>query len=285
MKPDKIPPRIDAHQHFWQLGRFDTSWLDWPALAPIRRDFLPDNLAPLLAAAGVSQSIFVQTQHNVEENRWVLGLAERHPFLAGVVGWVDLPSEQCGEQVAEFRQFPKFVGARHVVQDEPDEDWIVRPAVLRGLAELERAGLVFDLLFYTQHLRHAPTVAARLPGLTLVLDHLAKPKIAAGQIEDWQRDLQAAARFPNLHCKLSGLVTEANWQTWQPADLRPYVRAALDAFGPERCLFGSDWPVCLLAAPYGRVVEALEECVRDLSAAERAGIFGGNAERVYRLAR
>jgi L-fuconolactonase len=275
--------RIDAHQHFWELGRFAYDWLQQPALAPIRRDFGPADLRPLLDAAGIDGCVLVQTQHDLEENRWALGLAERHDWIAGVVGWVDLASPDCEGQLERYIAHPKFVGVRHVTQDEPDEDFIVRPDVLRGLGVLERHGVPFDLLFYVQHLRHAPTLARRFPNLRLVIDHLAKPKIKSRLIADWRRDVRAAAAFPNVHCKLSGLVTEADWQSWQPADLRPYVQEALECFGPERCMFGSDWPVCLLAAPYERVVAALDEALGPLSESERADIHGGTAARFYGL--
>ncbi len=275
---------IDAHQHFWQLGLpFNYAWLNAPALAPIKRDYLPEHLEPLLRAAGVQRSIFVQTQHNLEETRWVLGLAERYSFLAGVVGWVDLASPDCERQLLDLKRHPKFVGVRHVTQDEPDDDFIVRDDVLRGLAVLEKHGVPFDLLFYVKHLRHAATLARRLPALPLVIDHLAKPNIKDQRTTDWLPHLQAAAAFPNVYCKLSGLVTEADWRHWTVADLKPYVQSALELFGPERCMFGSDWPVCELAATYQQVHHALVETLGPLSDGERDAIFGGTAARFYRL--
>jgi L-fuconolactonase len=275
---------IDAHQHFWQLSRpFDYRWLDAPELAPIRRDFLPEHLAPHLRAAGVRRSVFVQTQHNVEETRWVLRLADKYPFIAGVVGWVDLTSPACEEQALELRRHPRFVGVRHVTQDELDDDFIVRPDVLRGLRVLEEHGVPFDLLFHVRHLRHAATLARELPGLAMVIDHLAKPRIREGRTDDWLPHLKAAAAFPNVYCKLSGLVTEADWRRWTAADLRPYVRAALDCFGPGRCMYGSDWPVCELAATYEQVHAALAEALGPLSATDRAAIFGGTARCFYDL--
>lgn len=275
--------RIDAHQHFWQLGQFDYSWLEKPGMERICRNFLPADLKPLLDATQIDRSIFVQTQHNVADNRWVLKLAEQSDWLAGVVGWVDLASPKCEEQLLEFVDHPKFVGIRHVTQDEPDENFIVREEVLRGLAVLEKHEVPFDLLFYVQHLRHAPTLARRLPNLKMVIDHCSKPKIKNRQIDDWRRDLQAAAKFPNIFCKLSGLITEADWQNWKPADLKPYIDIALDCFGPQRCMYGSDWPVCLLAGSYERVVGALEECISDLSPTEQDAIFRGTATRFYGL--
>lgn len=275
---------IDAHQHFWQLDQpFNYEWLKAPQNKPICRDYLPDDLLPHLRATGINRSIFVQTQHNVEENRWVLALAKRHDFIAGVVGWVDLQSEACEDQLLEFKDHPKFVGVRHVTQDEPDDDFIVRPAVVRGLKVLERHEVPFDLLFYVKHLKHAATVARQVPALPLVIDHLAKPRIKEGITVGWIDDLRAAARCENMYCKLSGMVTEADWENWTAADLQPYVDAALEAFGPDRLMFGSDWPVCELAGSYERVCEALREVLGPLSAAEKSAIFGGTAKRFYRL--
>jgi L-fuconolactonase len=275
---------IDAHQHFWQLRQpFDYGWLEQPALSGIRRDYLPNDLAPHLRRAGVDRTVFVQTQHNLAENRWALKLAEENDYLVGVVGWVDLASDACEEQLLEFKAHPKFVGVRHVTQDEPDDDFIVRPDVLRGLRVLEKHGVPFDLLFYVKHLRHAATLARLLPDLPMVIDHLAKPRIREGVTEDWIDHLLAAARFPNVYCKLSGMVTEADWQNWKPADLKPYVDAALNAFGPERCMFGSDWPVCELAAGYEQVHAALVEVLGPLAEGQRQRIFGRTAAEFYKL--
>jgi L-fuconolactonase len=278
-----MTPAIDAHQHFWELGRFDYRWLDAPALGPIRRTFLPEHLKPELDAAGVDHCIVVQTQHNLDENRWALDLAARHDFIAGVVGWVDLASPECEEQLLRFKQDPHFVGVRHVTQDEPDDDFIVRDDVVRGLGVLEKHGVPFDLLFYVRHLRHAATLAAKLPGLPLVIDHLAKPGIAQRRTDDWVGPFKAASRYPNVYCKLSGMITEADWRGWQPADLKPYVQTALEAFGPGRCMFGSDWPVCLLAGGYRQVVAALDEALGPITGEERALIFGGTAAKLYKL--
>jgi len=273
---------IDAHQHFWQLAQpFNYDWLRQPALAPICRDFLPEDLAPHLAATGVQKSIFVQTQHNLAENRWVLGMAEQHDFIAGVVGWIDLTSEHCEEQLLEFKSHPKFVGVRHITHDEPDDNFIVRPDVLRGLAVLEKHRVPFDLLFYVKHLPHAATLARQFPNLPLVIDHLAKPRIKDRSMADWLPAFQAAAELPNVYCKLSGMITEADWKSWQPDDLRPYVQTALELFGPERCMFGTDWPVCELAGTYEQVYDALVTALGPLSASERTAIFGGTAARFY----
>ena len=275
---------IDAHQHFWQLSKpFDYGWLNAEQNAPIRRDFLPEHLAEQIRAVGVDRTIFVQTQHNVAENRWVLDLAAEHQFIAGVVGWVDLASEQCEEQLLKFKDQPKFVGVRHVTQDEPDDDFIIRPDVLRGLKVLERHNVPFDLLFYVKHLRHATTLARELPELPMVINHLAKPRIKDQATDDWIDNFRAAARCPNICCKLSGMITEADWETWKPSDLKPFVETALEAFGPERCMFGSDWPVCELAGSYEQVYSALKEVLGPISESEQAAIFGETASRFYQL--
>ncbi len=275
---------IDSHQHFWKLDLpFEYGWLQEPQHAPICRDFVPGDLEPHLAETGVNRTVFVQTQHNLEENRWALSLADANPFLAGVVGWVDLASEQCEEQLSEFLQHPKFVGIRHITQDEPDENFIVRPEVVRGLKVLQKHQVPFDLLFYVQHLRHASTLAEMLPELPMVIDHLSKPRIKSQEIKTWRTDLVKASQYPNVFCKLSGMVTEADWKHWKPQDLKPYVETALEAFGPERCMFGSDWPVCELAATYSQVFEALRNVLGPLSVTEHDNIFCNTARRFYKL--
>ncbi len=275
---------IDAHQHFWQLSLpFDTAWLREPQHAPICRDYLPADLKPHLDRCGIEKSIFVQTQHDLNENRWALSLAEHYDFIAGVVGWVDLKSADCESQVLEFKSHPRFVGVRHITQGESDPDFIIRPDVLRGLKVLEKYEIPFDLLFYVKHLRHAKTVARHVPGLPLVIDHLAKPRIKDGEIDEWLPHLKAAAACPNVYCKLSGMITEANWTQWKPTDLQPYVDHALELFGPERCMYGSDWPVCELAGSYEQAYGAIKECLSGLSADEQAKIFGDTAAQFYRL--
>lgn len=275
---------IDAHQHFWQLDLpFEYDWLKSDVHQPICRSYLPADLQPHLNACGIDKSIFVQTQHNVAENRWVLKLAEDNDFIAGVVGWVDLASVECEQQLEEFKDHPKFVGIRHVVQDEPNPDFIIQPDVVRGLKVLQKHGVPYDLLFYTIHLKHATQLGRQLPDLPMVIDHLSKPKIKDQIVEGWQDDLKAAAQFPNVYCKLSGMITEADWQNWKPADLKPYVETALEAFGPERCMYGSDWPVCELAGTYEQAFHALKEVLGPISETESAAIFGGTAEKFYGL--
>jgi L-fuconolactonase len=274
---------IDSHQHFWDLKATAKDWLKAPGHRPLRKTFLPRHLEPLLRRAGVDRTVFVQTEHDLAENRWALELADRHPWIAGVVGWVDLAARDVEDRLLEFRRHPKAVGIRHIVQDEPDPNFVVRPAVLRGLKILEKHRVPFDLLFYVKHLKHAPTVARECPDLPLVLDHFSKPLIREARLLGWIDEFRAAARFPNVHCKLSSLVTQADWKRWTVADLRPYVHVALDLFGPDRLMWGSDWPVCLLASSYQRWMNAARELLAPLSNSDRSKILGGTAARFYGL--
>ncbi|MEL7497354.1 MAG: amidohydrolase family protein [Planctomycetota bacterium] len=275
---------IDAHQHFWKRDLpFDYDWLKAPQHAAINRDFLPEDLQPLLASRNIDYSVFVQTQHNLEEAEWVLELAEQFTFLAGVVGWVDLASDHCERDVERLAAMDKFVGIRHITQDEPDDDFIVRPNILNGLKVLEKYRLPFDLLFFAKHLKHAPSVAAHVPELPLVIDHLSKANIKGQEYSQWAKELEAAAAHENVHCKLSGMITEADWGNWKPADLKPFVEKAIESFGPERCMYGSDWPVCELAGSYQQAFDALAEIIGPLSEAEKEQIYCSTAVKFYGL--
>ena len=276
-------PKIDSHQHFWEMERFPYEWLKAPEVEKICKNFLPCDLEGELSAAGIDSCVFVQTQHNVEETKWVLSLAETNPFIAGVVGWVDLASPECEEQLLELKQHSKFVGVRHVVHDEPDIDFVIRPEVLRGLAALEKHNVPFDLLFFVEHLHHAITLAQRFPRLKMVIDHLAKPHIKHQRLDNWIKNFHDASSYPNLYCKLSGMVTEADHAEWTPSDLKIYIEKALQFFSPQRLMFGSDWPVCLLAGEYDRVVKALDENLGGLTDTEREAIWGRTAAFFYGL--
>ena len=247
------------------------------------RDYLPAQLEPVLKENGIDKTVLVQASNSVAESRWLLQLAEENSFIAGVVGWVDLIRDEAKDQLREMTADPKFKGVRHLVESEPEDDWLVQSEVLSGLKELSLHGLSFDLLVHTRHLKYARVVAERCPELSLVIDHLGKPPIARQEFAEWARELRPLAAFPNVYAKLSGLVTEANWATWQTDDLRPFVDRTLELFGTERLMFGSDYPVCLLAASYRRVLESFQELLKDLSAEEREQVFGGNARRFYRL--
>ena len=268
---------VDAHQHFWQVGRFDYPWMT-SDLGILYRNYLPSDVP-----GGVDQIVVVQASNSVAESRWLLQLADEYRFIAGVVGWVDLASTDVDEQLGELTPRPKFKGVRHLVESEPADDWLVQPAVISGLQRLSEYGLSYDLLVHSRHLRHARTVVERFPELSFVIDHLAKPPIAKHGFDEWARNFQPLAKSPNVYCKLSGLVTEANWNSWTKDDLRPYVEYALELFGPQRLMFGSDHPVCLLAASYERVLGSFQELLADLSQEDRDLIFAHNARTFYGL--
>ncbi|MBC6468299.1 amidohydrolase family protein [Actinomadura alba] len=283
----RVTPFVDAHHHVWDLSVRDQDWITGERLAPLRRDFSLDDLRPEATAAGVTATVLVQTITVAAETPEFLALAAADDLVAGVVGWVDLTAPDVADALAALREAPGggyLAGIRHQVQGEPDQDWLCRPDVRRGLRAVAGAGLAYDLLTLPHQLPAAVRTATVLPELTFVVDHLSKPPIASGELEPWAGRMRELARLPNVMCKLSGLVTEADWGRWDIGDLRPYADVVLDAFGPRRLMFGSDWPVCLLAAPYDRVVEAGRELTAQLSAAEREAVFGGTAVRAYGLA-
>jgi len=276
---------IDAHQHVWDPATADYPWLT-DELAAIRRRFGPEDLAPSLAAAGVDGTVVVQSRSSLDNTRELLVTAGATPFIAGVVGWVDLTDPAIAETIAELRAGPggdRLVGIRHQVHDEPDPEWLLRADVRRGLRAVGRAGLAYDLLVRTRELPAAVTVARDLPGVRFVLDHLGQPAIGRGEREPWASLLAGFASLEHVAAKLSGLVTEADWKSWTVAGLQPYVNDALAVFGPARLIFGSDWPVCLLAAPYDVVLATARSLTTGLSEAERSALFGATAETIYRL--
>jgi L-fuconolactonase len=271
---------IDAHQHFWRLDRGDYGWLT-PALGPIHRDFGPDDLAPLLARHGIARTILVQAAPTAAETRFLLDLAARTPFVAGVVGWADFAVPEAAAAIADLARDPRLVGLRPMVQDIPDDDWLVRADLAQAFRALAANGLVFDALVLPRHLPRLLVLADRHPDLTIVVNHLAKPQVRDRRLDPWRADMAALAARPNVFCKLSGLVTEAG-PGWTVADLRPYVEHVLAVFGPARLLWGSDWPVVDLAGGYERWRAASLALLAGLAAADRAAILGGTAERVYR---
>ncbi|MFF0964841.1 amidohydrolase family protein [Streptomyces sp. NPDC003703] len=278
---------VDAHHHVWDLSVRDQDWITGPALSPLRRDFTLADLAPEARAAGVERTVLVQTVTVPEETPELLALAEAHELIAGVVGWTDLTRADVADELDRLRALPGgryLKGVRHQVQGEADPRWLLRPEVRRGLAAVADAGLVYDLVVVPRQLPACAEAAARHPGLTFVLDHLGKPPAATGGTEPWAGDVRALAALPNTVCKLSGLVTEADPATWTPAGLRPYADTVLDAFGPDRLMFGSDWPVCTLAASYAEVLATARELTAGLCAHERAAVFARTADRVYGLA-
>jgi L-fuconolactonase len=280
------PPRIDAHHHVWDLTIRDQPWT--AELPVLRRSFTMDDLRPHLEDHAIAGTVAVQTITVPDETPELLELANGDPSIAGVVGWVDLAAPDVGDRLAALRQMPgghKLVGIRHQVQEEPDPRWLCRPDVRRGLAEVAASSLGYDLVITPEQLPAAIETATGLPDLTFVLDHAAKPRIRARQLTAWRAAIAQLGRQPNVSVKLSGLVTEASHQTWTVADLCPYADVLFDVFGPARMMYGSDWPVCLLAATYDQVIEAAETLSATLSATERADVFGATAVRIYRLAR
>jgi L-fuconolactonase len=274
--------RIDAHQHFWRYEPARFPWIS-DEMPLLRRDYLPGELEPLLRASGFAGTIAVQAQQAVDETDWLLELAERHSFIRGVVGWVDLCSPRAGDALARYAQRPKLVGVRHIVHDEPDDDFLLRADFRSGIARLREHALVYDLLLYPKHLPRAVRLVEEFPDQPFVLDHIAKPLIRDRLVSPWREDLRRLAAFPNVACKLSGLVTEARWNEWRPEDLQPYLDVVLEAFGASRLMIGSDWPVCTLASDYARTLAVVVEWTGRLPADARAGVLGGNATRVYGL--
>lgn len=272
---------IDSHHHFWDPGRRTYPWMG-RAFDPVRRNFGPVDLAAAAQGAGVQRTVLVQTLPSSGETTEFLAMAAAHDLIGGVVGWIDLMHEDVAGTIADLRSAEggsKLAGVRHQIQDEVDPEWLLRTDVQRGLDAVEEAGLAYDLLVRARQLPAALESARRHPRLRFVIDHAAKPRIASGPRDhEWEDVMAPMAELPNVTCKISGLVTEADWTRWKPADLEPYVRRVLEWFGPERCMFGSDWPICLMAAPYDRVLNTIKGIVGD-----DEDVFGRTAMRVYRL--
>jgi L-fuconolactonase len=276
------PLRIDAHQHFWLYNPREYGWIS-DAMQSLRRDFLPEDLWREQACAGFAGAVTVQARQSLAETEWLLHLADRHESIKGVVGWVDLCSPDVREQLARFAAHPKLVGVRHVVQDEPDDAYMLRPDFLAGLACLSEFHLTYDLLLYPRHLPVACRVVERFPDQRFVLDHIAKPNIRDGAIAGWAADLRALAQFANVWCKLSGMVTEADWHAWRPEDFRPYLDVVWEAFGPDRLMIGSDWPVCTVAGSYRDVLQIVVDYLQEYPEEEREKVLGSNATAFYGL--
>ncbi|MFE5943989.1 amidohydrolase family protein [Streptomyces sp. NPDC056480] len=280
------PLVVDAHHHLWDLSVRDQEWITGPGLAPLRRTFTERDLRAETVRAGVAATVLVQTVTVADETPEMLATAHDSDLIAGVVGWTDLTAPDVADTLAELRALRgggHLVGVRHQVQSEPDPAWLLRPDVRHGLTAVADAGLAYDLVILPHQLPAATRAARELPELTFVLDHGAKPPVASGDVEPWAARLRAFAALPNTVGKLSGLHTEADWRGWTVRDLRPYADTLLDAFGPSRLMFGSDWPVCTLAASYGRTLATARELMEALSPGERAAVFGGTAVETYRL--
>jgi len=276
--------KVDAHQHFWKYDPQVHAWID-ESMATLRRDHLPAELRAHLDREGIDGCVAVQVEQHPGENHFLRQLTDEHPWILGFVGWVDLCSAGVDEELAELSALGGAVGVRHIVQDEKDDRFLMGEEFRRGVGRIPEHGLTYDLLIHQRHLPVAIEFVASLPDVPMVLDHIAKPLIAEGTLEPWATHIGELARFENLSCKLSGMVTEAKWQEWTPADLAPYIEVALEAFGPDRLMFGSDWPVCRLAGDYAAMRSAVEPFLEQISGEERARIEGGTATGFYRLGR
>jgi L-fucono-1,5-lactonase len=278
--------RIDAHQHFWKYDPPEFSWVT-DNMAVLRRDYLPDELARELAANGMDASIAVQSSQSEKGTSFLLNLAVMHSKIAGVVGWVDLRAPNVRDRLREYSRYDKLRGFRHIVQAEPDDRFLLREDFLRGLACLKEFHFTYDILIYPQQLPAAVELAKRMPEQPFVVDHIAKPLIKAREIDSWARQMRELAAGPNVFCKVSGLVTEADWSRWRPDDFKPYLDVVFDAFGPDRLMFGSDWPVCLIAGTYRQVKQLIEDYLAQHFTSEgekqkiALAIFGETAARFY----
>jgi L-fuconolactonase len=274
--------RIDAHQHFWDLTLLDYPWMP-PGESVLRRNYLPEDLAPILELNRFDGTVVVQANVVIEETWWLLDIAARYDLVRGVVAWVDLTDPQVGHMLDRCQRHPKFKGVRHLAHDEPDVEWLLRDDVIRGLRELARRNIPYDLLLRPPHLPFIPKLAERVPNLRMVIDHIAKPLIGTRQMEPWARDMESVAKIPGMHCKFSGMITEANHKDWQADDLRPYVQHVLSLFPPDRLMFGSDWPVCLLAGSWKQVLAAFTQACGPMPSEHREQVFGETATRFYAL--
>ncbi len=275
-------PAIDSHHHLWLYNPKEYDWIDEPKRV-IRRDFLPAHLETEIGACGISGVVTVQARQTLEETAWLLGFAERYPWMLGVVGWVPLVEPAVAETLAHFSVRPKFKGVRHVLHDEADPDYMLRPDFNRGIRTLRQFHLAYDILIFERHLPQTLRFVDLHPDQVFVVDHIAKPRIGKSILSPWRERIRELARRPNVYCKVSGMVTEADYTGWTPEQLRPYFDVVLKAFGPRRLMFGSDWPVCLVACDYGRWFEIVHTWIGPLSPTERARILGGTAKEAYQL--
>lgn len=276
--------KIDAHQHFWNYSVQEYGWID-DSMAVLKKDHLPDNLAPILSANGFDGSVAVQARQNLAETRWLLDLADKNGTIKGVIGWVDLRSEQLDEQLDEISTHGKLVAVRHVVQDEPDDRFLLRPDFMRGIEKLPAYDLAYDILIFPKQLPAAIEFVNAFPDHRFALDHIAKPFIKDGTKSPWDEQIRKLASFDNVFCKVSGMVTEADWHNWQTSDFEPYLEVIFDAFGIERLMFGSDWPVCTVAADYDKVIGIVSAYLqkKNYTQEQLAAFWGGNAIKFYQL--
>ncbi len=273
---------IDSHQHFWKYTQSEYDWID-DSMQVLKRDFLPQDLAAVYAENNIYGCIAVQARQNLKETNWLLELAEKNPFILGVVGWVDLVSENVDEQLEAFTESKSAVGVRHVLQDEPDDRYMLQDDFLRGISLIENYGLVYDILIFSRQLPYACDLVKQFPEQQFVLDHIAKPLIKDGILESWAGNIQKLAQYSNVSCKVSGMVTEADWNHWTVQDFGPYLDVVFKAFGPDRILFGSDWPVCTVAGQYKEILNIIKSYCNPLDVSDQIKVFADNTERIYSL--
>jgi L-fuconolactonase len=277
-----MTPVIDSHQHFWIYTASEYGWID-EQMHLIRRDFLPSDLQQEMQRIGATRSVAVQARQTLEETAWLLNLAHEHHSIAGVVGWAPLAARDPAKHIERLAANPILKGVRHVLQDEPDDNYILRSDFNTGIKALHRFNLVYDILIFGKHLPQTIEFVDRHLDQIFVLDHLAKPHIGDHALMPWRDHLTELARRPNVYCKISGLITEADWKTWQPQDLQPYLDVVLEAFTPARLMFGSDWPVILVAGSYDRWFQVVQNAISKLSQSEQSRIWAGTAAEVYRI--
>lgn len=273
---------IDSHQHFWTFDPIRDSWIT-DDMSVIQRNFYPDDLKPILIQNGIDGCVAVQADQSLAETAFLLDIAAKNDFVKGVVGWIDLQADDIEEQLSELNSVKKLAGFRHVLQAEPDVEYMLRPNFLRGIAKLQKYGFTYDILIFPKHLTTAQKLVAQFPDQPFVLDHIAKPYIKAGLIDEWKRDIQSLAKFENLQCKVSGIITEADWKNWTYKQIKPYLDVVFEAFGIDRIMFGSDWPVCLVAGDYAQVKGIVETYTEDFSDSEKNKVFGENATKFYSI--
>ncbi len=274
--------KIDSHQHFWMFNPTKFEWIS-NEMEILKENYLPDKLKPELSSIRFDGSIAVQARQSMEETQWLLFLAEQNNFIKGVVGWLDLCSSKLEEQLIQFSQHPKLVGVRHVIHDEKDDNFILRKDFREGIAHLKKFGLSYDILIFPRHLPNTIQFVSQFPEQVFILDHIAKPDIKNKEISEWKENIEKLANHQNVFCKLSGMITEADWNDWKPEDIIPYLDAVFIAFGPERLMIGSDWPVCRVAGKYKQVMEVVLEYIKKFPESDRNKILGENAISVYQL--
>jgi len=275
-------PRIDAHQHFWKFDPVRDSWIN-EEMKIIQRDFFPPDLEPLLKENGIDGTVVVQSDQSEEENAFHLGHAEKYDFIKGIVGWIDLRAENIEDRLRHYSSYPKMKGFRHVLQGEPDRALMLKPEFLRGISLLQKFGFTYDILIFPDQLQYARDFVRLFPDQKFIIDHIAKPYIKDRKIDEWKKDIRDIAAIENVSCKISGMITEADWKNWTKSDLRPYLDTVVEAFGTKRILFGSDWPVCLVAGSYQQTKNITDEYFAGFSKDERDAFFGRNAVDFYNL--